>query len=162
MVDFDVIMSMDWLESCYATVDCRTKIVSFEFPSEPILEWKVDAVAPRGRFISYLKARKMISKGYIYYLVQFRDADTQIPTLQSVQIVNKFPEVFPEDLTRVPSDREINFGIDLLPDTKPLSILPHRMALAELKELNVELKDLLDKGFIRPSVSPWGAPVLFV
>ncbi|XP_075108932.1 uncharacterized protein LOC142180763 [Nicotiana tabacum] len=162
MLDFDVIMGMDWLESCYAKVGCRTKIVSFEFPGEPVLEWKGDAVAPRGRFISYLKARKMISKGYIYHLVRVKDADAQIPTLQSVPIVNEFPEVFPEDLPGIPPDREIDFGIDLLPGTKPISILPYKMAPAELKELKVQLKDLLDKGFIRPSVSPWGAPVLFV
>nr|XP_009799866.1 PREDICTED: uncharacterized protein LOC104245864 [Nicotiana sylvestris] len=161
-LDFDVIMRMDWLESCYAKVGCRTKIVSFEFPGEPVLEWKGDAVAPRGRFISYLKARKMISKGYIYHLVRVKDADAQIPTLQSVPIVNEFPEVFPEDLPGIPPDREIDFGIDLLPGTKPISIPPYRMAPAELKELKVQLKDLLDKGFIRPSVSPWGTPVLFV
>ncbi|XP_009791291.2 uncharacterized protein [Nicotiana sylvestris] len=135
ILDFDVIMGMDWLESCYAKVGCRTKIVSFEFPDELVLEWKGDAVAPR---------------------------DAQIPTLQLVPIVNKFPEVFPEDLPGIPPDREIDFGIDLLPGTKPISIPPYRMAPVELKELKVQLKDLLDKGFIRPSVSPWGALVLFV
>ncbi|XP_075076822.1 uncharacterized protein LOC142163434 [Nicotiana tabacum] len=134
MVDFDVIMGMDWLESCYAIVGCRTKIVSFEFPGEPVLEWKGDAVTPRGRFISYLNARKMISKGYIYHLVQVKDADAQIPTLKSVPIVNDFPEVFPEDLPGVSPDREIDFGIDLLPGTKPISIPPYRMAPAELKD----------------------------
>ncbi|XP_075096267.1 uncharacterized protein LOC142174380 [Nicotiana tabacum] len=134
MLDFDVIMGMDWLESCYAKVGCRTKIVSFEFPGEPVLEWKGDVVAPRGRFISYLKARKMISKGYIYHLVRVKDADAQIPTLQSVPIVNEFPGVFPEDLPGIPPDREIDFGIDLLPGTKPISIPPYRMAPAELKE----------------------------
>ncbi|XP_075099276.1 uncharacterized protein LOC142176106 [Nicotiana tabacum] len=162
MIDFDVISGMDWLESCYATVGCRTKIVSFEFPGEPVLEWKGDAVTHRGRFISYLKAIKMISKGYFYHLVQVKNADDQIPILQSVPIVNEFPKVFPEDLPGVPSDREIDFGIGLLPVTKPISIPPYRMSPEELKELKVQLKDLLDKGFIRPSVSPWCAPVLFV
>ncbi|XP_075095211.1 uncharacterized protein LOC142173505 [Nicotiana tabacum] len=90
------------------------------------------------------------------------DADAQIPTLQSVPIVNEFPKVFPEDLPGVPPDREIDFGIDLLPGTKPISILLYRMAPSELKDLKVQLKDLLDKGFIRPNVSPWGASVLFV
>ncbi|XP_070003070.1 uncharacterized protein [Nicotiana sylvestris] len=137
MLDFDVIMGMVWLESCYAKVGCRTKIVSFEFPGEPVLEWKGDVVAPRGRFISYLKARKMISKGYIYHLVRVKDADAQIPTLQSVPIVNEFPEVFPEDLPGIPPDREIDFGTDLLPGTKPISIPPYIMAPAELKELKV-------------------------
>ncbi|WMV58889.1 hypothetical protein MTR67_052274 [Solanum verrucosum] len=73
-----------------------------------------------------------------------------------------YPEVFPDDLPGVPPEREIDFGIDFLPDTQPISILPYRMAPVELKELKEQLKDLLDKGFITPSISPWGAPVLFV
>ncbi|KAH0776329.1 hypothetical protein KY290_007740 [Solanum tuberosum] len=76
-----------------------------------------------------------------------------------VSIVNEFLEVFPNDLPGIPPEREIDFGIDLLPNTQPISIPPYRIASAELKE---QLKDLLDKGFIQPSISPWGAPVLFV
>ncbi|XP_070031963.1 uncharacterized protein [Nicotiana tomentosiformis] len=109
-----------------------------------------------------IDCQKDDSKGYTYHLVRVRDADAQIPTLQSVPIVSEFPEVFPEDLPGVPPDRDIDLGIDLLPATKLISIPPYRMAPAELKELKVQLKDLLDKGFIRPSVSPWGATVLFV
>ena len=70
--------------------------------------------------------------------------------------------MFPEDLPVVPTEREIDFGIDLLPDTQPISIPPYKMAPAELKKLKEQLKVLLDKGFIIPSISPWGAPVLFV
>ncbi|KAF3680008.1 hypothetical protein FXO37_03563 [Capsicum annuum] len=69
---------------------------------------------------------------------------------------------FDDDLPRIPPDREIEFGIDLLLNTQPISIPPYRMAPTELKELKEQLKDLLDKSFIRPSVSPWGTPVLFV
>ena len=76
--------------------------------------------------------------------------------------MNEFPEVFPEDLPGIHPDREIDFGIDVLLETRPISIPPYRMAPAERKELKEQLADLLDKGFIRPSVSPWGAPVLFV
>ncbi|KAH0693675.1 hypothetical protein KY285_020772 [Solanum tuberosum] len=79
-----------------------------------------------------------------------------------VHIVKEFPEVFPYDLPGVPPEREIDFGIDVLPDTGPISIPPYRMAPAELKELKEQLKDLLDKGFIRLSVSPWVSPILFV
>ncbi|KAH0678949.1 hypothetical protein KY284_020034 [Solanum tuberosum] len=77
-------------------------------------------------------------------------------------VVNEFPKVFPEDLPGVPLEREIDFVKDLLPDTQPILIPPYIMASAELKELKEKLKDLLDKGFIRPSISPWGDPVLFM
>ncbi|KAH0671258.1 hypothetical protein KY285_025475 [Solanum tuberosum] len=160
MVDFDIILGMDWLHSCYASVDCRTRIVRFQFPDELIVEWKGSSLAPMGRFISYLKARKMISKGYLYHVVRVKDSSCESPTLESVPVVSEFPKVFREDLPGVPPEREIDFGIDLLPDTQPISIPPYRMAPAELKELKEQLKDLLDKGFIRPSISPWGAPVL--
>ena len=70
--------------------------------------------------------------------------------------------MFPEDLPGNPLEREIDFGIDLLPNTQSIYIPPYRMSPAELKELKERLKDLLDKGFIRSSISPWGAPVLFV
>uniref|UniRef100_M1DUB4 Gag-pol polyprotein n=1 Tax=Solanum tuberosum TaxID=4113 RepID=M1DUB4_SOLTU len=67
MIDFDIILGMDLLHSCYASIDCRTRIVHFQFPDEPILEWKGSSLAPMGRFISYLKDRKMISESYLYH-----------------------------------------------------------------------------------------------
>ena len=114
------------------------------------------------RFISYLRAIKMISKGYLYHLVRVKDSRLENPTPESVLVVCEFPDVFPEDLPGIFPEREIDFGIDLLPNTQPISIPPYRMAPAELKELKEQLKNPLDKGFIRPSISPSGAPVLFV
>ncbi|XP_070002054.1 uncharacterized protein [Nicotiana sylvestris] len=162
MLDFDVIMGMDWLEACYVNIDCRAKVVRFHFPGESVLKWKSNATTPKGKFISYLRARKFIAKGCIYHLVHVRDIDKEPATLQSVPIVNEFPTVFTDGLPGIPPEREIDFAIDLLLDTQPISIPPYRMAPAELRELKEQLKDLLDKGFIRPSTSPWGAPVLFV
>ena len=98
----------------------------------------------------------------MYYLFWVKDSSSETPTLQSVPIVNNFPELFPEDLHRIPPKMEINFGINLLPHTPPISISPYRTAQLELKELKEKLKDLLYKGFIRPSISPWVAPLLFV
>ena len=76
-------------------------------------------------------------------------------------VVCDFIDVFPEDLPGLPPIREIEFTIDLVPGTSPISIPPYRMAPAELKELKTQLEELQDKGFIRPSASPWEAPVLF-
>ena len=104
----------------------------------------------------------MISKGYLYHLVWIKDSCSKTPNLESVPVVNECPKVFPGKLPRVPPEREIDFGIDLLQHIQPISIPPFRMTPAELKELKVQLKDLLDKGFIRPSISPWDAPILFV
>ncbi|XP_070008549.1 uncharacterized protein [Nicotiana sylvestris] len=158
MVDFDVIMGMDWLYKCYTLLDCHAKVVKFEFPNEPVREWKSNIAEHRSKFISYLKAKKMITKGCLYYLVRVIDTTTEVTSIQSVPVVKEFLD----ELPGIPPDRIIDFGIDVVPDTQPISIPPYRMAPVELRELKEQLKDLLDKGFIRPSVSPWGAPVLFV
>ena len=77
-------------------------------------------------------------------------------------MVREYVSVFPRDLPGLPPDREIVFSIELMPGTAPISRAPYRLAPAELKELKVQLEDMIEKGFIRPSHSPWGAPVLFV
>ena len=69
MVDFDIILGTDWLHSCYTSADCRTRIVRFQFLDDPILKWKGSILEPMGQLISYLESRKMISKGYLCYLV---------------------------------------------------------------------------------------------
>src|ERR1044072_6059787 len=77
-------------------------------------------------------------------------------------VVNEFPEVFPEDVSEFPPEREVEFAIDLIPGTSPVSMTPYRMLASELSELKKQLEELLEKKFIRPSVSSWGAPVLLV
>ena len=76
--------------------------------------------------------------------------------------MQEFPEVFPDDITELPPEREVESAIDLVPGTSPISIAPYRMSTLELGELKKQLEELLEKQFIRPSVSPWGAPVLLV
>nr|CAB3502749.1 unnamed protein product [Digitaria exilis] len=84
------------------------------------------------------------------------------PKLEDIPIVCKFPDVFPDDLPGMPPDRDIEFVIELQPGTAPISKRPYRMPPAELAEMKTQLQELLDKGFIRPSTSPWGCPAIFV
>ena len=83
------------------------------------------------------------------------------PDLDLPRVVCEYEDVFPDELPGLPPQRVVDFGIELHPGTSPISMTPHRMAPVELQELKVQLYELLDKGFIRPSSSPWGAPVLF-
>ena len=89
------------------------------------------------------------------YLAFIRDTNIESPPMDSVLMVQECPDVFPSELPGVPHDRDIDFAINLEPGTKSISIPPNRMAPAELNELKYPLQDLLSKGFIRPSVSPW-------
>jgi hypothetical protein len=82
--------------------------------------------------------------------------------LEDVLVVYEYPDVFPDELPGMPPDRDIEFIIDLVPGTGPIAKRPYRMAADELAELKKQLQELTDKGFIRPSASPWGSPVLFV
>ena len=103
-----------------------------------------------------------MSKGLLCHLVIVNNVDYGIPSIDSVPIVSELQDVFSNDLPGVTSTWEIDFGIDLETDTKPISISPHKMTPAELKELKLKLKDLTNKGFIRPSIYPWVTPVLFM
>ena len=95
-----------------------------------------------------------------------RDTTAEKASISDVPVACEFPDVFsdvfPDELPGLPPHREIEFCIDVVSDTTPISMPPYRMAPTELKELKEQLQKLLDKGFIRPSTSPWGAPVLFV
>ncbi|GJV94778.1 putative reverse transcriptase domain-containing protein [Tanacetum coccineum] len=92
------------------------------------------------------------------------EEETKIPErrIEDVPVVRDFPEVFPEDLPGLPPTRQVEFHIELIPGAAPVARAPYRLAPAEMKELAEQLKELSDKGFIRPSSSPWGAPILFV
>ncbi|TYK04282.1 pol protein [Cucumis melo var. makuwa] len=114
------------------------------------------------KVISAMKASKLLNQGTWGILASVVDTREPEVSLSSEPVVREYPDVFPDELPGLPPPREIDFAIELEPDTAPISRASYRMALTELKELKVQLQELLDKGFIRPSVSPWGAPVLFV
>ena len=98
-------------------------------------------------------------EAYLAYVINTKEVEKKV---ESVPVVCEFADVFPEKLPGLPPVKEVEFGIDLIPGTAPISIAPYRMAPTELKELKSQLQELTDKGFVRPSFSPWGAPVLFV
>ncbi|GJY96025.1 putative reverse transcriptase domain-containing protein [Tanacetum coccineum] len=115
--------------------------------------------------ISSIRTQKYIDQGCQVFLIQImKEEETKIPErrIEDVPVVRDFPEVFPEELPGLPPTRQVEFHIELIPGAAPVARAPYRLAPAEMKELAEQLKELSDKGFIRPSSSPWGAPILFV
>nr|GFC06104.1 putative reverse transcriptase domain-containing protein [Tanacetum cinerariifolium] len=96
------------------------------------------------------------------FLSTIHDTTSDVPSIHDQPIVSEFPDVFPDELPGIPPVREVGFNIELIPGSEPISKAPYRMAPIELKELKDQLQELLERGFIHPSVSPWGAPVIFV
>ncbi|KAL0560669.1 hypothetical protein IC582_001079 [Cucumis melo] len=162
MLDFDVILGMDWLAANHASIDCSRKEVAFNPPSMANFKFKGKGSRSLPQVISAIRASKLLSQGTWSILASVVDTREVGVSLSSEPVVRDYPDVFPEKLPGLPPHREVEFAIELESDTVPISRAPYRMAPAELKELKVQLQELLDKGFIRPSVSPWGAPVLFV
>ncbi|KAI3514654.1 hypothetical protein L1887_13250 [Cichorium endivia] len=159
---FDVVLGMDWLAKYDAEILCGKKMVRVKTPEgEPILIYGDKRRVPTS-VINVMKARRCLRKGCQSYLAYVVDTVKEKKTLGDIEVVRDYPEVFPDDLPGLPPDRQVEFRIDLVPGTAPLAKAPYRLAPAELKELMTQLQELLDKGFIRPSSSPWGAPILFV
>ncbi|XP_070055242.1 uncharacterized protein [Nicotiana tomentosiformis] len=135
LVDFDVILGMDWFSPYHAIIDCHSKMVTLAMIGLPRLEWKGTLDHVPSRVVSFLKAQQMIEKGCDAYLAYVSDVSADTPTIESVPIVRDYSDIFPVDLSGMPPDRDIDFGIDLLPGTLPISIPPYCMAPTELKEL---------------------------
>ncbi|KAA3457096.1 DNA/RNA polymerases superfamily protein [Gossypium australe] len=135
-------------------VKCGRKFIELKCESGDILRIESDESDSLPIVISYMAAKKCIRKGCEAYLAFIK--------IESVPIVCEYKDVSLEELPRLPLVREIEFGIELAPGTAPISVAPYRMALTELKEFKAQLQGLTDKGFARPSYSPWGASVLFV
>ncbi|GJR57334.1 putative reverse transcriptase domain-containing protein [Tanacetum coccineum] len=123
---------------------------------------KGDRNSSRLKVISCIKARKYIERGCHLFLAHVTEKEKSEKRLEDVPVIRDFPEVFPDDLPGLPPSRQVEFKIDLVPGAAPVARAPYRLAPSEMKELSEQLKELLEKGFIRPSSSPWGAPVLFV
>jgi hypothetical protein len=135
----DVILGMDWLSRHNGLIGCTDKVVHLTNPEGV-------------RVICHTRDSKFDPMVF----------SMGAKPLEGVPIVNEYPDVFPEELPGMPPDRDIEFVIDLIPGTSPIAKRPYRMAASELTELKKQLEELQQMGFIRPSSSPWGAPVLFV
>ncbi|GJV84636.1 putative nucleotidyltransferase, ribonuclease H [Tanacetum coccineum] len=139
---FDVIIVMDWLSNHKAEIICDEKVVRI-----PLLNGKV---------------LRVIGEKPEENMRQLKSAKAKEKEQEEIVVVRDFPEVFQDDLSRLPPIREIKFRIELIPGAVPIAKSPYRLAPSELEELSGQLKELQDNGFIRPSSLPWGAPVLFV
>jgi hypothetical protein len=114
------------------------------------------------RFVSSLQLWKSMRKGCKLYAILALNEKGVAEGLEHLPVVKEFADVFPEELPGMLPERELEFTIDLKPGTEPIARMPYRMSTLELQELKMQLKELLDLGLIRPSVSPWGAPVIFI
>ncbi|KAJ0513979.1 putative nucleotidyltransferase, Ribonuclease H [Helianthus annuus] len=159
---FDVVVGMDWLSSNKAEIVCHEKIVRIPTDDGETIVVHGEKRETPLRMISCLKARKCLRKGCVAFLAHIVDKKAAEPKIEDIPVVREYPEDFPEDLPGLPPQRQVEFRIDLVPGAAPVAKAPYRLAPSEMQELSTQLQELLDKGFIRPSFSPWGAPVLFV
>jgi hypothetical protein len=137
----DVILGMNWLRAYGVVLDMKRRSVELRLLSS---EDRMSLIIPSEPVLPVVAHAKAV------------------PDLTSIPVVCEFPDVFPKDLPGLPPDREVEFSIELEPSTAPISRRPYRMAPRELAEMKKQLEELMDKGFIRPSSSPWGCPAIFV
>ncbi|GJU98920.1 putative reverse transcriptase domain-containing protein [Tanacetum coccineum] len=166
---FDVIIDMDWMAKYHALIICNEKVIRIPYGDEVLIIRGDDydgGSKSKLNIISCTKTLKYIQKGCQVYLAQVSSKKTEDKSeekrLEDVLIVREFSKVFPEDLPGLPPARQVEFQIDLVPGAAPIARAPYRLAPTELQELSTQLQELSDRGFIRPSSSPWGDPVLFV
>ncbi|GJT85038.1 putative nucleotidyltransferase, ribonuclease H [Tanacetum coccineum] len=158
---FDVIIGMEWLSQHNAKLICGEKVVHITIDNETLVI-RGDRSGTRLNIISCVKTQKYIKRGCCTFLSYITEKKSEEKRLKDVPIVCDFPEVFPEDLPGLPPPRQVEFQIELVPGAAPVARAPYRLAPSEMQELSNQLQELTDKGFIRPSSSPWGALVLFV
>ena len=154
MRDFDVVLGIDWLSRHRATLDCYKNEVKLHRPGNLEVKFRGIRREVFSSMISAMVAQRMLCKGcqgYLAYVVEIGKEGTLV---DEIPVVREFSDVFPYDITGLPPNREVEFTIDLISGTEPISIPPYRMAPIELRVLKAQLEELLSKGFIRPSISP--------
>jgi hypothetical protein len=140
-LDLDVILGMNWLAQHREIINIDLRTIKLSDGHEEI-QLSIPVVVPTK------------TSGQVYEAI--------VQEIQDIPVVCEFSDVFPEDLPGLPPERDVEFVIELKPDMAPISRRSYRMPPNELAELKTQLQDLLEKGFIRPSSSPWGCPTIFV
>ncbi|GJV03246.1 putative reverse transcriptase domain-containing protein [Tanacetum coccineum] len=158
---FDVIIGMDWLVERDAVIVCRENFVHIQYGNKTLIVESDKGMSPL-KVISCIKAYKYVERGCHLFLAHVTGKKQKEKRLEDVLVIHHFLEVFPDDLPGLSSPRQVEFQIDLVPRAAPVAQAPYRLAPLEMKELSEHLRELLEKGFIRPSSSPWGARVLFM
>ncbi|GKD28490.1 putative reverse transcriptase domain-containing protein [Tanacetum coccineum] len=158
---FDVIIGMDWLIKHDAVIICGEKVVRIPYGNKT-LTVESDKGMSRLKVISCIKDRKYIERGCHLFLAYVTEKKPKEKQFEDVPIIRDSPKVFLDYLPRLPPSRQVDFRLDLIPGVTPVARVPYRLAPFEIREFLVQLQELLEKRFIRPSPSPWGAPVLFV
>jgi hypothetical protein len=136
---------MDWLSKYKVLINCAKKSVKLTTPERKEMEFVAEPV---------VTAKGVANRAKVNQLDASQGSE--------VPVVNEFPDVFPEELPGMPPDRDIEFVIELKSVTAPIYKTPYRMATLELAKLKEHIKKLLEKGFIHPSLSSWGGPMIFV
>jgi hypothetical protein len=135
----DIILGTDWLSRHHAVIDVAARAIEIHSPLD-------------GEITLYLPDQGC-TRSCAFTMIE--------SPVEKISVVCDYPDVFPDELPGMTPDRDIEFAIELQPETAPISKRPYRMPPSELAELKKQLQELLDKGFIRPSTSPWGCPALF-
>jgi hypothetical protein len=140
----DVILGMNWLHRNKATVSCDKRTIKL--------------VSPSGKEVVTELYLPELEEGACHYLSV---DDKEANLIGDIRIVLEFPDVFPEELPGMPPERKVEFAIELIPGTAPISKRAYRVSGPELVELKKQIDELLEKGYIRPSTSPWAALMFF-
>jgi hypothetical protein len=136
----DIILGVDWLRKYDRDILCAKRAIRLTKEDDTIVEFNAAIQAEQVTLLNKVQGT----------------------SLNEIRIAQEYPNVFPDDLPGMLPDCNIEFIIELLPGTPPISKRPYRMSVNELVELKKQIAELQSKGFIHPSSSPWGAPVLFV
>jgi hypothetical protein len=141
----DVILGMNWLHTNQATISCDNRTVKL--------------VSPSGKEVVTKLYLPELEEGACHHLLV---DDKEANQIEDIRIVSEFLDVFPKELPGMPPKRKVEFAIELIPGTAPISERAYRVSEPELVELKKQIDELLEKGYIKPSIAPWAAPVLFV